>query len=486
MPPPNTPVEREAINTPPSEPSLHLSDLSLDEPEGNMSDRSTTPPLNFFLDSMLPSLPDAYTIPPYPSKNRSGHMPKPETLELVHEIEPTALSYVGEVDENLICSICRAPFSDPRITSCGHVFCYSCLLEAVARNGNQCPTDRRKFESENPEFRIVRLLRNQVDALLVECPTCSTTIQRSDLARHLAKFCPEARVACPGQFTSGCERHILRKQLTTSCLHFVTRCDGCGEPVPAISMTNHLEEDCSHRMRTCADCWEQFTQKDAPIHEVECPRKMTSCKWSVAGCQIVGVRYSLPQHEDECSFRFVGHLFNEIKSMKTTRDQERKEEALQREELEKKVRELESRVETLNRKSYTEVAKHNPSESLSFAGLAPELEHVAALFDDQKTRIDKIEVGLKEVEARNTTLVFNENLAIQNELIELRSLQQTTSMHVRWLLQFRLQENRRNRVGTATGLGGNGGGSDNGGSDSGATPIVPRRSSDSLHEPPRL
>lgn len=491
MPPANSPVEAETINTPPSEMSLHFSDLSLGDAEDNISERSTTPPIEFFDFDMLPPLPVAYRSLPYlhPRQLSHGQNDHPEALELVHDIDYTALNYVDEVDQNLFCPICRTPFSDPTMTNCGHVFCSPCLAEAVARNGNKCPTDRTNFNSEDPGFRIVRLLRNLVDDLLVECPACSTTIQRSALERHLSKVCPEARMACPGKYTDMCEYQILRKELTTVCLHFVTRCEECCESLPAISMRKHLDEDCFQRIKTCAECFEEYTHKDTPLHEAECLQKMTSCKWSLVGCEHVDRRHTLPQHEIGCTFRFVGHLCDELKSFKACREQERKEEATQRMGLEKRVRDLEARIEMLHRKNYTELVKHNPSESqLDLAVLAPELDHVATLLDNQKHRIDKVEAGLKEVEARSATLVINENLAIQNELIELRSLQQTTSMHVRWLLQFRLQENRRNRfgAGAGTGIGGNGGGSDNGGSSDSGAPIVPRRSSDSVHEPPRL
>ena len=40
------------------------------------------------------------------------------------------LEYVGPVDDNLICPICKSPLYDASVTHCGHTFCKKCLSKA--------------------------------------------------------------------------------------------------------------------------------------------------------------------------------------------------------------------------------------------------------------------------------------------------------------------------------------------------------------------
>lgn len=209
------------------------------------------------------------------------------------------------------------------------------------------------------------------------------------------------------------------------------------------------------------------------------------CKWSSVGCKHKDARKLMENHETNCDFQTVGQRIEglELKLKEAVSTIEQQNSRV--EELEKKDQEREKELKKYTRmpiENYEELVKNNPLSVLADHAdpvLNTGYEYVVALLDVHSTRLDKLEASLKEVDGR-TTLVFNENLGIQNEFIELRSLQQTTSMHVRWLLQFRLQENRRLRAGTTNG-------SDNaGGSDSGS-PLAPRRSSDSMqHEPPRL
>lgn len=42
--------------------------------------------------------------------------------------------FVEEIDEDLLCAICHNVFVDPKeITSCGHIFCSSCISLWITR-----------------------------------------------------------------------------------------------------------------------------------------------------------------------------------------------------------------------------------------------------------------------------------------------------------------------------------------------------------------
>jgi len=101
-------------------------------------------------------------------------------------------------------------------------------------------------------------------------------------------------------------------------------------------------------------------------------------------------------------------------------------------------------------------------------------EYLLSLVEAQETRVDRLSAGMTELEAKQTMMFFNETIQIKNELAEMRSSQQVLSMHVRWLLNFRRQENQRR-----FGPGPSASGSDGGGSSSHMP--LPRRLSDSIN-----
>ncbi|CZR52029.1 uncharacterized protein PAC_01906 [Phialocephala subalpina] len=436
----------------------------------------------------LPPLPAAYTSEPV-----FNERPRPiesdgnsyYNLELIHNIDFSALTYIGTVDENLICSICRTPFFNPVITDCCHIFCHSCLHQALKHGSSSCPIDRTILEIVNEDYcKAPTVIRNQVDALKAECPACSAAIERSVLQIHLAQHCPEARMACPGKNTSkGCAFLMLRKHLGSECMHYAEHCPDCNLELMAIDMDHHRNELCTKRIGTCQHCGAEYVEIHSEQHLLACPDLEISCKWSDIGCDFTTTRKTMVNHEKSCNLRFMGKKFesmakesnefrNEIADLKNERNNQ-----------ERRIKALEGTFKSI-RFPFDDIS--DPTSD-AFSGFRDNtdpsptgFDHVMALMDSQQRNINKLSTSLRELEARYSTLLFNETIQIRNDLAELRSLQQTTSMHVRWLMQFRLQENRRVRAGT--GLGSNAGGSE--GSD--GSPMGPRRSSDSLHQPPRL
>ncbi|KAG5634115.1 hypothetical protein H0H81_003348 [Sphagnurus paluster] len=122
-------------------------------------------------------------------------------------------NYVDTPNSNLICCICRTPFTDPVTTrSCAHTFCKDCILRAIEHSA-QCPVDRSPLGPGNlvPANPIVRSL---VDELVVECvhreEGCMFTSQRQLLPAHLLDSCVYREVPCP---LGRCEEMIKFKDL---------------------------------------------------------------------------------------------------------------------------------------------------------------------------------------------------------------------------------------------------------------------------------
>ncbi|KAF8852083.1 hypothetical protein BDZ45DRAFT_678617 [Acephala macrosclerotiorum] len=540
MPPPNTPVDPEPLSpiratdpasvpTPPSPaPSITTSaqhrfripnrDRTSDETprtlfrENILPDRSRPKiddPVGGFgpmeiaqlRTPFLPALPDSYINEPFlPERTRSvgSDGDRYHNLELVHNIDFSALTYVGIVDENLICSICRTPFFDPVITDCCHIFCRLCLDQALKHGGSTCPIDRFILQIENEDyFKAPTVIRNQVDSLKVECPTCSAAIERSVLQVHLAQYCPEARMACPGKNTiKGCSFLMLRKHLSSGneCMHYTEHCPDCKLELMAIDMYHHRNELCVKRMETCQHCGAEYVQINSDQHLLECPDVEIGCKWSDIGCDFTTARKTMTNHEKSCNLRFLGKKFEAMTKESTKLKYEIADLKNERRDQERHMKVLEGTIknfrmpfEDIHQISRQDLSDPTNDQLSSFRdntdpSLSTGFDHMMALMESQQNNINKLSTSMRELEARYSTLLFNETIQIRNDLAEIRSVQQTTSMHVRWLMQLRIQENRRGRTQAGIGLGGNGGGS---GGSSGSS-MGPRRSSDSLHEPPRL
>ena len=117
----------------------------------------------------------------------SDEMSRTELFEYVNE---------SSIDPELICTVCKSPYQDPRCTPCDHTFCAGCIATWVKANSRSCPTCRQLFliYDLTPASRIVR---NMLDRLLVKCTRCGDmTIRRDQVADHRVKKCPKKSVCC--------------------------------------------------------------------------------------------------------------------------------------------------------------------------------------------------------------------------------------------------------------------------------------------------
>lgn len=109
--------------------------------------------------------------------------------------------FVGEVDEELLCTICGQVLQEPvQIQHCEHCFCKCCINEWL--NHQQiCPVDR------NPVIReelipAPRILRNLLSRLRIACDNaefgCAAVVKLDALASHMdeCQYNPKRPVAC--------------------------------------------------------------------------------------------------------------------------------------------------------------------------------------------------------------------------------------------------------------------------------------------------
>ena len=82
------------------------------------------------------------------------------------QLEPDDV--VGEVDEELVCSLCTCVLKQPHSCQAGHTFCRECIAEWFQRS-QTCPVDREPLGSLETLTRQ-RPLENMISRLTVRCP----------------------------------------------------------------------------------------------------------------------------------------------------------------------------------------------------------------------------------------------------------------------------------------------------------------------------
>ncbi|CZT02635.1 hypothetical protein WAI453_002139 [Rhynchosporium graminicola] len=420
-------------------------------------------------------------------------------LNLAHNVDLRAVTYESIVDENLMCPICHCPLVDPVMTECDHIFCRSCIEESVTHS-RTCPIDRSPLDQDVRELkRAPKIVINQLDGLKAKCPACGMGFARSMLENHLEKYCPETIMRCPGRNEEiECRENVKRKLAGRGCLHFETECIDCGEKLLEVDMEEHREEMCKERFQGCEYCGVEILRCRTVEHEKVCKDIIAPCQWAGYGCQHGAKRKDLYLHTNECGFKTVGPMTDMLrKEIGDLRSEVRTlTEANQRHERRLKFMESGTSQNFTSPPYPSDLSlpssSHLPDPLPTTDPLDSGHQYLLSLLEAQESNLSHLSSSLTESEAKQTTMLFNETIPMKNELAEIRSMQQTTSMHVRWLMRFRIQENSRRVVGGpgpgngsggsggvgsyGAGGGGGGGSSDGGGGDS----ILPRRLSDTM------
>ena len=394
-----------------------------------------------------------------------------------HTVDLRSLTYVDPVDENLVCPICRVALVDAVDTACDHTFCRECINEAL-NHSNLCPIDRFPLSGRLSLQKAHKIVLNQLDALLVKCPCCAAPVPRAMLQNHLERYCAEALVRCAGKT---CTEVVRRKLYGQGCLHYDTTCPDCNMIMQEYDMAEHREYKCKERHKSCHHCGGDILRCKEDEHLEKCQHVPAHCKWAEYGCEYESKRKDLRWHADACTFKLVGPMAEMLK--KEINDLRSEVRALTEKDQsqERRIKFLEGGLgghrDTDRPLDYADLpsqALPNLPDSSHAEPLDSGHEYLLSLVEAQETKVDRLSAGMTELEAKQTMMLFNETIQIKNELAEMRSSQQVLSMHVRWLLNFRRQENQR-RFGAGPS---SGGGSDGGGSN-GDMPLS-RRLSDSI------
>eukprot|EP00669_Euglena_mutabilis_P001698 TRINITY_DN1227_c0_g1_i1.p1 TRINITY_DN1227_c0_g1~~TRINITY_DN1227_c0_g1_i1.p1 ORF type:complete len:487 (+),score=167.60 TRINITY_DN1227_c0_g1_i1:46-1461(+) len=215
--------------------------------------------------------------------------------------------FVGDIDEEYICSIGQGVLVDPVMAPCQHEFCEQCILECL-KHKKECPLCRRQLQPDDLQkayktTRMVSKLEIWCDNRPQGCPWIGKWM---DLNEH-QEACEFEPVKCPFE---GCtEPAMFRKNLPGHiqiCAFKTFECQYCRQPVAGCALKDH-ETDCPRRPVRCPQhCQATVTLDALPAHiRGQCPLTMVACPFSVHGCPVdkvqrmeleVHLRDAMPRH----------------------------------------------------------------------------------------------------------------------------------------------------------------------------------------------
>ncbi|KAI0972875.1 hypothetical protein F4678DRAFT_471299 [Xylaria arbuscula] len=373
-------------------------------------------------------------------------------------VDLRALEYDGDVDENLICPICRLPLVSPTITNCDHVFCQTCIVHAHSLNP-VCPVDRLPLKLATETRTAPKIIHNQLDNLLVRCPNrprgCHLVVARSLVENHVTRYCDKTHVPCPHP---SCDKAVARKDSGKGCLHYDVKCEYCDNTYEKADLEEHQDNHCTNRKKRCELCETEF----------ECREVETPCKFAPFGCTAAVRRKELDEHARLCEYRVVGPVGEQLAELRAGFKALQEKDQLK----ERRIKFLENKgfsVPTTNAsEGMTDISLPENTASSDLAPYESRDQYFLSLFETMEAKVERLSSALSEVEGRHSVMLFNETLPIKDQLTEIRSTLGVLGMH------------ERGRVGTNSPIGG----SLIGSQDTNNDPTLPRRLSDTPREHP--
>lgn len=364
-------------------------------------------------------------MPPHPS---SLDIPKRYGGECIFDMY--SLTYDTDPDPNLLCPICHDPLIDPVTTPCDHTFCYRCLRRSIdsSPSGTACPIDRDDL-SWSDCFSAARLIRTQLNSLVVKCPHrsrgCNRQMRRDLIESHATNECRFRDYHCPD---AKCDKRVQQKPADNKCLHHDINCKYCDETIQEANKEYHLVS-CLKSKTRCESCWQMVVRSGMTAHhEYDCDGIEVGCTYQDLGCPVRMERGHLAEHLAACAFH------PETASGIIIRSQ--REVIQSYNDLTAEMQEMRNRQDE---------AAHTLANLLERRGAGGGSD---GLISDNRTMQD-LDAGFEEVhqnlthlEARQSMWTMNQVMPIREEVTELRNNINMIRMHVNWLLNRSREEGR--------------------------------------------
>ncbi|XP_028414522.1 kelch-like protein 13 [Dendronephthya gigantea] len=150
--------------------------------------------------------------------------------------------FQGEVNEDLLCSICQEVPKDPRLCQHkDHIFCFAHISRHLVQNSQTCPVCRDPLTQETLR-RPTGFLKNYWEGLKIKCDHhergCPDYVRLEHLPKHVEK-CGYAPVMCRNE---GCDTEINRRDIETHekdlCQFRMDKCHDCKDIKQNVDQTN--------------------------------------------------------------------------------------------------------------------------------------------------------------------------------------------------------------------------------------------------------
>ncbi|XP_028414513.1 kelch-like protein 40b isoform X2 [Dendronephthya gigantea] len=150
--------------------------------------------------------------------------------------------FQGEVNEDLLCSICQEVPKDPRLCQHkDHIFCFAHISRHLVQNSQTCPVCRDPLTQETLR-RPTGFLKNYWEGLKIKCDHhergCPDYVRLEHLSKHVEE-CGYAPVMCRNE---GCDTQVNRRDIETHeknfCQFRLAKCHDCKNIKKNVDETN--------------------------------------------------------------------------------------------------------------------------------------------------------------------------------------------------------------------------------------------------------
>ncbi|KAJ3430655.1 rich repeat and nacht domain-containing protein [Anaeramoeba flamelloides] len=182
----------------------------------------------------------------------------------------------NNIEQSLICSVCKQPFQDPIDSYCKHTFCKLCFQELIDDN-KDCPICQQPFSDKQYQISVNSEINNQkISYLDVQGPNytngCKSHLKLIDPTKHVEN-CRSRETKCP----FGCDEKIIfneKYEHVKTCAKTQDQCPFCQSTIEKAQQKSHYEKICQNYPMKCAHsiygCQEVVQREDYNNHLKNC------------------------------------------------------------------------------------------------------------------------------------------------------------------------------------------------------------------------
>ncbi|MCJ1283324.1 hypothetical protein MMC26_002652 [Xylographa opegraphella] len=381
--------------------------------------------------------------------------PSIEIISAMNSVDFRELEYVNQVDQNLVCPICRCVMIVPVETACGHAFCANCLRLAIAhqRAEKSCPSCRSRFQWDNLG-PVNKLVDRMLDELVVRCVSksrgCLATLARSNVEDHVNRHCGFSDVPCPD---TSCRQVLQRRQMIVNhCQHRSVTCKYCPKVMPELDLEEHIKTRCVNKIGKCRECKQEMHMDQAEEHKSICREVIVQCGAASYGCTFSSKRKAVHNHTAVCPL-FMLRPYLGAQQTRLERDESVLKRMLRQNNIYKEF--MANVEEVLAQRAPSPMPGvppyHGLSHSNQFLSELSSYESVTqllALYQSLREDVARVRTAISEVDARASNISINDNMRHAEEMSRLNATIAALKTQVQSILTAQRQRNEQRALGS--------------------------------------